>query len=172
MVRTLILTASLLAIGAGAAVAAAPPTWKLRLQQLVARGLWLCAGDRAGAGLPVLGDGLRADLQLVRGRVDDGLRRRDELRARGRHEDAGDLRAGTRPGGRTWYTITGSTSAGGPISGNPLRLATERPAHLGHVYRTVATARLVVPNGHAGCSLSNTCYETITLTATSRPLAP
>ena len=74
--------------------------------------------------------------------------------------------------GRTWYTITGSTSAGGPISGNPLRLATERPAHLGHVYRTVATARLVVPNGHAGCSLSNTCYETITLTATSRPLAP
>jgi len=98
MVRTLILTASLLAIGAGAAVAAAPPTWKLRLQQLVARGLWLCAGDRAGAGLPVLGDGLRADLQLVRGRVDDGLRRRDELRARGRHEDAGDLRAGTRPG--------------------------------------------------------------------------
>ena len=74
--------------------------------------------------------------------------------------------------GRTWYTITGSTSTGGPVSGNPLRLASNRPAFLGHVYRTVATARLVVPNGHAGCSLSNTCYQTITITATSRPLAP
>jgi hypothetical protein len=74
--------------------------------------------------------------------------------------------------GRTWYTTTGSKSTGGPISGNPLRMLSNRPAYLGHVYRTVATARLVVPNGHAGCSLSNSCSQTITITATSRPLAP
>jgi hypothetical protein len=74
--------------------------------------------------------------------------------------------------GHTWYTITGSRFTGGPINGNPLRLSGNRPAYLGHGYRTVVVAKLVVPNGHAGCSLTNTCSQTITITATSRPLAP
>lgn len=74
--------------------------------------------------------------------------------------------------GHTWYTISGSTFTSGPTNGNPLRMIRTRPAYLGHVYRTVVVARLVVPNGHAGCSLSNTCSETITITAVSRPLAP
>jgi hypothetical protein len=74
--------------------------------------------------------------------------------------------------GRTWHTISGSTFTSGPTSGNPLRMRHTRPATLGHVYRAVAIAKLVVPNGHAGCSLSNTCSQTITITATSRPLAP
>jgi hypothetical protein len=74
--------------------------------------------------------------------------------------------------GRTWYTITGSTFTAGPIAGNPLRTNGKRAAYLGHVYRTVATARLVVPNGHAGCSLNNTCSQTITITAISKPVAP
>jgi hypothetical protein len=76
------------------------------------------------------------------------------------------------PDGRTWYTITGSTLAGGPMTRSPLRMVRTRPAYLGHIYRTVVTAKLVVPNGHAGCSLRNTCSQTITITATSRPLAP
>jgi hypothetical protein len=75
------------------------------------------------------------------------------------------------PDGRTWYTITGSTYAGA-TSSNPLRMRRTRAAYLGHVYRTVVTAKLVVPNGHAGCSLNNTCSQTITITAASRPLAP
>jgi hypothetical protein len=74
--------------------------------------------------------------------------------------------------GRTWFTVSGSTVTTGPNSGNPLRLKRKRSAELGHVYRTVATAKLVVPNGHAGCSLSNTCIQAIVLTATSRRLAP
>jgi hypothetical protein len=74
--------------------------------------------------------------------------------------------------GRTWHTISGSTFTSGPTSGNPLHMRHTRPAYLGHVYRTVAVAKLVVPNGHAGCSLSNTCSQAITITATSRPLAP
>jgi hypothetical protein len=76
------------------------------------------------------------------------------------------------PDGRTWYTITGSRFGAGPTQANPLRMIRSRPAYLGHVYRTVTTAKLVVPNGHAGCSLNNTCSETITVTATSRGLAP
>ena len=47
-----------------------------------------------------------------------------------------------------------------------------RAAYLGHGYRTVAIATLGVPNGHAGCSLSNTFNETLTLTTISRGLAP
>jgi len=74
--------------------------------------------------------------------------------------------------GRTWHTISGSTFTEGPNSGNPMRMIRTRPAYLGHVYRTVATARLVVPNGHAGCSLTNTCSQTITIAAISRRLAP
>jgi hypothetical protein len=74
--------------------------------------------------------------------------------------------------GRTWYTITGSKVTAGPTRTNPVRVIRQRPAYLGHVYRAVDSASLVVPNGHAGCSLANTCSQTIALTATSRPLAP
>jgi len=76
------------------------------------------------------------------------------------------------PDGHTWYTITGSTFTAGPIGGNPLRMIRNRPASLGHVYRAAAVAKLIVPNGHAGCSINNTCFQTIVLTSTSRPLAP
>ena len=75
-------------------------------------------------------------------------------------------------GGHTWYTISGSKFTAGPAQANPLRTISNRPAYLGHAYRTVATAKLVVPNGHAGCSLSNTCSQTYVVTATSRTLAP
>lgn len=74
--------------------------------------------------------------------------------------------------GRTWHTISGSTFTNGPIQRNPLRMIRNRPAYFGHAYRVATTARLVVPNGHAGCSLTNTCSQTITITATSGPLAP
>lgn len=74
--------------------------------------------------------------------------------------------------GHTWYTITGSTITYGPRTNNPLRIIRNRIAYLGHVYRTVATATVVAPNGHAGCSLSNTCSPTMLMKAISRPLAP
>ena len=74
--------------------------------------------------------------------------------------------------GHTWHTISGSTFTGGPVTGNPLRIRRNRAAFLGHAYRVLATAKLVVPNGHAGCSLTNTCDQTLTITATSRALAP
>ncbi len=74
--------------------------------------------------------------------------------------------------GRTWFTLSGSTVTTGPVSGTTVRLRRNRAAKLGHVYRTVAVAKLVVPNGHAGCSLNDTCSQTIVLTATSRRLAP
>lgn len=74
--------------------------------------------------------------------------------------------------GRTWHTISGSTFTAGPVTGNPLRMIRLRAAYLGHAYRVVATTKLVVPNGHAGCSLTNTCNQTLTITATSRTLAP
>ncbi len=76
------------------------------------------------------------------------------------------------PNGHTWFTISGSTFTMGPTNGNPVRMLRRRPAYLGHSYRTVAHANLVVPNGHAGCSLNNTCSQTITITEISRPLAP
>ena len=74
--------------------------------------------------------------------------------------------------GHTWYTITGSTVTNGPRTINPLRIIRNRAAYLGRAYRTVATAKLVVPNGHAGCSLTNTCNQTLVIKATSHPLAP
>jgi hypothetical protein len=76
------------------------------------------------------------------------------------------------PNGHTWYTIRGSTVTYGPRPTNPLRIIRNRGALIGHVYRTVATARLVVPNGHAGCSLTNTCNQTIVIRAISPRLAP
>lgn len=74
--------------------------------------------------------------------------------------------------GRTWYTISGSNVTAGPTKTNPLRMLRNRAAYLGHVYRTLAVASLVVPNGHAGCSLNNTCNQTLAVTAISRRLAP
>ena len=74
--------------------------------------------------------------------------------------------------GRTWHTISGSTFTAGPVSSNPLRMIQGRAAFLGHAYRALATAKLVVPNGHAGCSLTNTCTQTLTITVAGRRLAP
>jgi hypothetical protein len=74
--------------------------------------------------------------------------------------------------GKTWHTISGSKFTSAPITGNPLRMRRNRSAFLGHVYRVVTSTKLVVPNGHAGCSLTNTCDQTLTITATSRSLAP
>jgi hypothetical protein len=74
--------------------------------------------------------------------------------------------------GRTWHTISGSTFTAGPVTGNPLRMRRTRSAVLGHEYRVVVKTKLVVPNGHAGCSLTNTCDQTLAIAATSRPLAP
>jgi hypothetical protein len=74
--------------------------------------------------------------------------------------------------GHKWYTISGSTFIAGPTGGNPLRMIHTRAAHLGHEYRTATIAKFVVPNGHAGCSLTNTCSQTIVLSSTSRALAP
>jgi hypothetical protein len=74
--------------------------------------------------------------------------------------------------GHTWYTISDSKFTAGPMNGNPLRMLRSRAAFLGHTYRTMAFAKLVVPNGHAGCSLNDTCSQEITVTAISRPLAP
>jgi hypothetical protein len=76
------------------------------------------------------------------------------------------------PDGHTWFTITGSTFTSAPTHGNPVHMIRNRAAFLGHAYRTIAFAKLVVPNGHAGCSLTNTCLQTITITAISRTLAP
>lgn len=76
------------------------------------------------------------------------------------------------PDGRTWFTISGSTFTAGPTSVHPLRMIQNRAAFLGHAYRAVATTKLVVPNGHAGCSLDNTCFQAITISAISRALAP
>jgi hypothetical protein len=74
--------------------------------------------------------------------------------------------------GHTWHTISGSTFTAGPIDDNPLRMIRKRAAYLGHVYRVLANAKLVVPNGHAGCSLTNTCSQRLAIKAYSRALAP
>jgi hypothetical protein len=75
--------------------------------------------------------------------------------------------------GHTWFTITGSPFTVGPTNGNPLHMIRNRSAQIGHVYRTVAIAHLTnVPNGHAGCSLSGTCSQTIDITARSPRIAP
>src|SRR5690242_8703304 len=74
--------------------------------------------------------------------------------------------------GHTWFTIRGSTVTSGPTNGNPLRIKRVRAASLGHSYRAVASAKPVVPNGHAGCSLNNTCSQTLHLGTVSLPLAP
>ncbi|HEY1507626.1 MAG TPA: hypothetical protein VGF93_01390 [Solirubrobacteraceae bacterium] len=74
--------------------------------------------------------------------------------------------------GRTWYTINGSTFTGGASNTSPLRMRRTRSAFLGRAYRVLAKADLLVPNGHAGCSLTNTCDQSLTISATSRALGP
>jgi hypothetical protein len=170
--RLLMLTASLLVIGAGTAGAAVPPAWNSGYNN------WWPAGF-GYAPVTVQAPFYPASVTAYGPTFHSA--------SRGWTMDYGAGTSVTRglgsktltisvqvlgQDGRTWYTIMGSNSTSGPITGNPLRMAGTRPAYLGHVYRTVATARLVVPNGHAGCSLSNTCSQTITITATSRPLAP
>lgn len=78
------------------------------------------------------------------------------------------------PGGKPWFTITGSTHTVGPTPANPVHLIYNRIAVLGHVYRSVADATIVAPNGHAGCSLHvpPDCTATYHLRAISKALAP
>ena len=73
-----------------------------------------------------------------------------------------------------WYTITGSTLARPFTHHNPLRVFASRASLLGHAYRTIATASLIVPNGFAGCSLHTppACNEHITVAARSAAVAP
>jgi hypothetical protein len=73
-----------------------------------------------------------------------------------------------------WFTIAGSRVTVGPTTHNPVRVIRSRRAVLGHTYRTVALAHLVVPNGFAGCSLHHppACRETIDIKAVSPPIAP
>lgn len=67
--------------------------------------------------------------------------------------------------GRTWFTITGSTVSERPVSYNPVHAILNRVAVLGHEYRTIATAGLVVPTCYGGS-------ESVAITAVSRRLAP
>jgi hypothetical protein len=73
-----------------------------------------------------------------------------------------------------WFTIAGSQVTVGPTTNNPVRIIRTRTAVLGHTYRTVALAHLVVPNGFAGCSLHQppACQETIDIKAVTTPIAP
>jgi hypothetical protein len=170
--RILVLTVSLLAVGASAAVAATAPSWNHGYN-----GWW-----PGGFGFPpvtVQAPGYPCSLTAYGPTFHSS--------ASGWTQDyGGGTSCASGVGvktltvslqvlgqdGRTWYTINGSTVTAGPTSANPLRTIKTRPAYLGHVYRTAAIAKLVVPNGHAGCSLNNTCMQTITITSTSRPLAP
>jgi hypothetical protein len=170
--RTLILAVGLLALGAGTAFGAAAPTWNSGYNN------WW----PGGFGFPpvsVQAPGYPASATAYGPTFNSSSRGWTMVYGGGTSVFHGlgvkTLTMSAQvlgPDGRTWYTITGSKTTAGPISGNPLRMISSRPAYLGHVYRTVATAKLVVPNGHAGCSLNNTCSQPITITATSRPLAP
>jgi hypothetical protein len=78
------------------------------------------------------------------------------------------------PAGKTWFTITGSAHTVGLTRVNPVHLIYHLTAVLGHVYRSVAHATIVAPNGHAGCSLHvpPDCNANYHLRAISKPLAP
>lgn len=79
-----------------------------------------------------------------------------------------------RGAGGRWFTIAGSTRHAGPSTTNPVPVSAQRAAFLGHVYRTVAMAHDVAPNGSAGCSLHHppTCTATYDIVATGRAMAP
>lgn len=76
------------------------------------------------------------------------------------------------PHGRRWFTVSGSQLVVRRDSREAVHTRASRQAYLGHVYRTVVAARMRVPNGHAGCSLSGTCFQSLTVTVRSRRLAP
>jgi hypothetical protein len=166
------LTAGLLAVGVGTAVAAVPPTWNSGYNN------WW-PGGFGYAPVTVQAPSYPSSVTAY-GPTYHSSSRGWTMDYGGGTSSAGGVGVKTLTisvqvlgqDGRTWYTITGSTFTAGPIAGNPLRTNGKRAAYLGHVYRTVATARLVVPNGHAGCSLNNTCSQTITITAISKPVAP
>lgn len=170
--KALILTTGLLALGAATALAAAPPTWNSGYNHWWPAGFGYPPVTVQGQGYPCSATAYGPTFHSS---------------SRGWTQDYGGGTSCTNgvgvktltvslqvlgQDGRTWYTIAGSAFTAGPTSGNPLRMARNRAAYLGHVYRTVVKAKLVVPNGHAGCSLSNTCSQTLAITAVSRPLAP
>jgi hypothetical protein len=170
--KILVLTACLLVVGAGTAVAAVAPTWNSGYNNWWPAGFGYAPVTVQAPGYPssVTAYGPTFHSSSHGWTMDYGG---GTSTVRGLGVKALTISAQVLgQDGRTWYTITGSTASGGPTSGNPLRVASNRPAYLGHIYRTVVTARLVVPNGHAGCSLNNTCMQAITITATSLPLAP
>jgi hypothetical protein len=68
-----------------------------------------------------------------------------------------------------WYTVFGTGLTSGPTTAVHLRRIGTREAYLGHQYRVVAVATLVVPNAYAGHPNHT---STITLTARSPGLAP
>ena len=74
----------------------------------------------------------------------------------------------------TWFNISGSMLHAGPSPANPVRASAQRAAFLGHVYRTVAMAHDVAPNGFAGCSLHHppACTATYNITARGKAMAP
>jgi hypothetical protein len=170
--RILILTASLFAVGAGTALAVTPPTWNSGYNGWWPGGFGYAPVTVQALGYPAsvtaYGPTFRSTSSGWTMAYGGGT---SVVRGLGVKTLTMSVQV-LGPDGRTWYTITGSNSTGGPISGNPLRMAKSRPGYLGHVYRTVVTTKLVVPNGHAGCSLNNTCDQTIIITAISRPLAP
>ena len=170
--KILILTTTVLALGGGAAVAAVPPTWNWGYNSWWPGGFGYAPVTVQAPSYPssvtAYGPTFRSSSSGWTMHYGGGTSSARGLGAKTLTISAQVLGRD----GRTWYTITGSKSTGGPISGNPLRMLRTRAAYLGHVYRTVVTAKLVVPNGHAGCSSSNSCSQTFTITATSRPLAP
>src|SRR5689334_7311689 len=82
----------------GSAVRLAATEVELRLQGLVARGVWLPARHRLGEDQSVLTYGLRPDVQLTPHGLDPALWRRNQLFRRRRYEVADHLRSGARPG--------------------------------------------------------------------------
>jgi len=76
---------------------------------------------------------------------------------------------GTMNGKPHWYTVFGTGLTTGPSSAVNVRLINTRQAYLGHEYRVVAVATLVLPNAYAGHPHAT---STITVTAYSQGLAP
>lgn len=76
---------------------------------------------------------------------------------------------GTLNGKPHWYTVFGTGLTSGPTTAVHLQRSNTREAYLGHGYRVVAVARLILPNAYAGHPRAT---STITLTARSRELAP
>ena len=76
---------------------------------------------------------------------------------------------GTLNGTPHWYTVSGTTAGAGPSAALFVRQIHARPAYLGHIYRVVAVARLVLPNAYAG---HPNATSIVTMTAIGEALAP